>query len=248
MYGLKAPQMNRIGRLLSADSLHELPPPKEQPPEGYQAPIRVIAMNSRNYDSTTTERLPVFGYDRNRVVFTIEQTGTALAGYLGLTIDGKRYVAECRRENLNDLKLPGLRVTVFPGLWEFDFGQRERVPSITAERLTDDEETTICEFFDDETALFFGGGLIVRRENWVSIPADKSGTEFASELPVHYREVVDAIPYQTASVVKGAIGLAHWSWDAGYLVGSWQCRTFSHATGYGPYVQAADPVPITGNV
>ena len=176
------------------------------------------------------------------MVFNVVQVGTGLSGYLALTINGVRYVVECRRVHFDDLKIPGLRVTVFPGLWEFDFGDVSRVPSISCEAITPTEDTTLCELFDDTETVSYTGSTIVRREAWVSVSENRN-----TRPEVIHRPVTDCIPYDTGSVSKGAIGLAFWTWDAGFVVSAWQCRTFSHAAGlYLPYNQATDPVPIRG--
>lgn len=242
VFGLDSKQHSEIGFFLgrSRDTVRPMPAPLQ--PEQYLPPVRVIAMTDRAYDSTRSESLPVFVYDSSRVVFTVEQVGTGLSGYLAVIIDGVRYVAECRRTHFNDLKLPGLRVTVLPGLWEFDFGTRKRIPSLEVVRITPAENVSLCQLFDDTETVVFTGSVIVRRENWVTVP---DGNETAPA--VAKRAVTDCIPYQTGGVSKGAIGMAFWSWDAGYLVSAWQCRTFSHAlASYVTYDQTVDPVPIGG--
>jgi len=203
----------------------------------YLPPVRLICMEDREYDSRTTQRCPMFILDEARTVFTVEQVGSALAGYLALIVNGSRYLVECRRETIV-LPIPGLRVTVFPGLWEFDFGERtDPNISVEVEQITDDEDTSLCELFDDEDSVIFTGSVIVRQEMWVSVE-DRNSLD---DLPVSYTSVRDCIPYQTSSVPAGAMGIAHWMWDAGYIAGAWQCRTFSHANGY---VQADDPVAL----
>lgn len=201
----------------------------------YLPPVRVICMEDRAYDSRTEQRCPIFTFDELRTVFTVEQVGSTLAGYLALIVNGERYLVECRRQTIS-LPIAGLRVTVFPGLWEFDFGQREDV-TVEVETITQDEDTTLCELFDDEDSVIYSGSVIVRQEGWVSIQDPDS----EDDLLVSYASVRDCIPYQTSSVPAGAIGIAHWMWDAGYIAGAWQCRTFSHAVGY---VQADDPVEL----
>lgn len=240
--GLTPQQHSEIGFYFGRNRDTRRPMPAPIQPEQYLPPVRVIAMTDRSYDSTRTELLPVFVYDASRIVFTVEQVGAGLSGYLALVIDGVRYVVECRRSHFNDLRLPGLRVTVLPGLWEFDFGQRRKVPSVEVFRITPAEDVSLCQLFDDTETVVFTGSVIVRRENWVTVP---DGNETAPA--VAKRDVTDCIPYQTGTVAKGAIGIAFWSWDAGYLVSAWQCRTFSHAVAsYVTYDQNADPVPIGG--
>lgn len=233
-------QHREVGRLVIASRQRKLPQRDVGGKDRtYRPPVRLIALNDRTYNSLESESLPYFRYDKKRTVFTVEQVGSALAGYLAVTINGNRFIVECRRENLDDITGSGLlRATVFPGMWEFDFGTKDvdRI-ELTVENITAAENTTLCELFDDEDNVIFNGAVIVRREYWVSVPTT-SGSP-----PVVHQPVTDCIPFQTSTVPKGAIGLGVWSWDAGYLVMGWQCRTFSHAVGY---VQADDPVGIDG--
>lgn len=241
LIGYDLEQHREISELVLAARTSRLPQAGVQASRSraVRPPVRVIAMTDRTYDSKKSAALPYFRYDRARTVFTAEQVGSALAGYLALTINGTRFILECRRTHLDDVKATGLvRATVFPGLWEFDFGNLD--PSritITVANITAAENTTLCALFTNTTSVIFTGATIVRQEYWVSVPE-----EGRSPAVVH-QPITDCIPYQTSNVPKGAIGVAMWSWDAGYLAMAWQCRTFSHATGY---VQATDPVSITG--
>ena len=203
-----------------------------------RAGLRVIAMTDRTYDSTTDEQLPYFDFDRNRTIFNVQQFGTSLSGYLVLTINGVQYVVECRRENLADIQIPGLRITVLPGLWEFDFGrlteQQSGDVTVEIETLTSAQQLSVCELFDDSTTPIFTGHAIVRRESWVTV----EGVSGPDTVPV-----TDCLPYLTGNVGRGAIGSAVWNPSAGWVAVAWMCRSFSHANGY---VQADDPVLISG--
>lgn len=254
VYGLFNDQHRDVGRLVRGSRARRRGrqgvSEKEQT---FQPPIRVIAMTDRNYDTRDPELLPIFGYFRTRTVWTVSQVGSALGGYFALIVNGKRWIVECRRENLLDVQVyySGLRITVFPGLWEFDFGELTEGQaagiSIEVQSITADENLSICELFDDVDSVVFTGSTIVRREAWCSfgLPKDSARkvepeTEGQPEPPrVVHREVVDAIPYSTGTVKRGAIGLCVWSWDAGYICTGWECRTFSHANGY---VQKLDPL------
>lgn len=240
--GLTDRQHGQVGRLIEAAAFIVTPSEDTSKPVQYSPPARVIALSDREYNSTQSESLPVFIYSPRRMVFNVVQVGTNLSGYLALTINGVRYVVECRRVHFDDLKIAGLRVTVFPGLWEFDFGEASRVPSISCEAITPAEDATLCQLFDDVETVSYAGAIIVRREAWVSVSENRN-----TRPAVVHRPVTDCIPYDTGSASKGAIGLAFWTWDAGFVVSAWQCRTFSHATGLSlSYDQAADPVPIGG--
>lgn len=218
-------RLDRQNRVTSRDGAGVAASGKRYPP-----PIRVIAMTDRVYDSTVSESLPVFTYDRDRTVYTVEQVGTVLAGFLALTISGQRFVLECRVDSLSEVEaaVPGVRATVLPGLWEFDFGELDAVESeavtVTVERITDEEDATLCELFDDDESVIYTGAVIVRKEYWVTTPDEEA------PLGIVHRDVTDSIPYATGNVKAGAIGIAHWNWDAGYTAIAWQCRTFSHAS------------------
>lgn len=237
-YGLTLEQHRELSRLV-LDARHSVRSADTVPPRArqYRPPVRVIALTDRTYDSRTFERLPYFVYEPQRTVYTIQFIGSALSGYVALTISGQRFVLECRREHLADIEaaIPGLRATVLPGLWELDFGVPASADSISVEisAITTDENTSICALFDDLDSAVYSGATLVRSEAWVT-------TIDETELPAVARTPVrDCIPYETGSVGAGAIGIVAWTWDAGFLAIAWQCRTWSWATGY---VQSADPV------
>lgn len=249
LYGLTLNQhqalerLDRKDRVTSRDQTNVLVKAKQYPP-----PMRTIAMTDRVYDSTASEELPIFEYDRERTVYVVEQVGSALAGYLALTVNGVRFVVECRIDSLSEVEaaIPTVRATVLPGLWEFDFGVLDETAaaevSVEIEVITADENASLCELFDDTGSLRYTGSTIVRQEYWVTIPDDDNTPAVAT------REVTDAIPYSTSSVAKGAIGLGFWSWDAGYIIFAWQCRTFSHAPLVGECVYVwAETIPYSGD-
>jgi hypothetical protein len=120
-YQLTGSQHDAVGQLIAAGGVTVRQDPTQNRKTGYLPPIRVIALTDRTYDSTTSEQLPCFVYDRSRTVYCVEQVGDRLSGYFALIVNGERYTVECRRTSLADLALP-CRATVFPGLWEFDFG------------------------------------------------------------------------------------------------------------------------------
>lgn len=242
LYSLYEDQHKAVGRIVRRERLlRRGQQGAAKGEDSYRPPIRVMALTTRSYNSVVPEELPVFVWDAERTVFNIVQVGSSLAGYIALTINGTRHLMECRRSTLTDLEtaVPGMRATVFPGMWELDFGiltdRKSAAVTVSAERITDDENTTLCELFDDVLSVIYTGALIVRQEAWCSV-GDRSRETAPA---VVHREVTDSIPYQTGAVKSGAIGTAVWSWDAGYLVTAWECRSFSHATGY---VEADDPV------
>lgn len=248
LYGLTLDQhkalerLDRAGRVTVRDQANIQTNAKRYPP-----PVRVIAMTDRVYDSTVNEALPIFEYDRERTVYTVEQVGSALAGYLALTVNGVRFVVECRIDSLSEVEaaVPGVRATVFPGLWEFDFGTLDETAAaaitVAVEAITPDEDATLCALFDDEESVAFTGAVIVRQEYWVTVPDEDNTPAVAT------RDVTDAIPFATSTVAKGAIGLGFWSWDAGYIIFAWQCRTFSHASLVGSCVYVwAESTPYSG--
>lgn len=222
------------------------PEPAPRAPVPTPPPVRVISLTSRTYDSTESTELPAFVFDRNRTVWTVRQRGNQLSGYFALILNDVRYIVECRRETLDDIaaSVPGLRITVFPGLWEFDFGPSSDVlrATVEAESLTTEEEDELAALFPDESeASVYAGSWSVVQEFWRSVPDRTRKTA----PRVQHAEISDGIPYDDGSVCLGAVGLAVWSWDAGYLVTAWQCRQFSHEGGY---QQSTDPkIEADGN-
>lgn len=238
VYGLTLDQHRQVSRL-ALDARYNVRSADAVPPRvrQYRPPVRVIALTDRTYDSRTFERLPYFVFEPQRTVYTIQFVGSALSGYVALTISGQRFVLECRRETLSDIEtaVPGLRATVLPGYWELDFGVPTYSDGISVEisAITTDENTSICALFDDLDSAVFSGATIVRREGWVT-SIDETELPAVARTPVR-----DCIPYENGSVGAGAIGIVAWTWDAGFLAIAWQCRTWSWATGY---VQSDDPL------
>jgi hypothetical protein len=230
---LSESQHAELSRISNGFRTSTRPDPKPDKPRRYPGVVRVIAPTDRLYNSTTTNVVPVFGYDSNKWVWNIEMVGSALAGYLVLIINNNEYTLECRRETLEDLvtAVPELkRATVLPGLWELEFSKQVTVGSRS---LTGDEDNTLCELFDDINSVMFNGAVIVRQEYWCTIP-DADGNPDTVETQ-------DAIPYQQSTVPAGAIGIAVWAWDAGYIVTAWGCRRLSFSE---DYEQSTDPVPL----
>lgn len=239
VYGLTAKQHSEVGRLIAGSRTETVvPAPSGNLPQ-YPGAVRIIAMTDREYDPQTAERLPVFIRDTTRNLWTVEQIGAAVSGYIVLTINGTDYTLECRRETLTDLKrqVPGLiRANVLPGLWELEF--RSGLPvTIDWRPINTDENTTLCALFDNATDVIYTGSMTIREDCWTTVDnaAEASGLDSI--------DVVDAIPYSIGSVEAGAIGLAAFCWQAGFLVHGWQCRSWSAASGYS---QDDDPVPLTG--
>lgn len=237
--GLTDEQHFEVGQLILQSRNTTRPEDTGETGKRYLPPARVIALQDRVYNPLQSTLCPVFVYSRTKTVWVVEQVGSALAGYIAITINGRRFKLECRRENLTDVEraVPGLRATVFPGLWELDFGDKAGTVTVTAQNITSAENLSLCQLFDNVTSVIYSGSLIVRQEAWVSVP------RLELSPAVQIVQVTDAIPYSTGSVTAGAIGLSVWSWDAAYLAMAWQCRNFSQATGY---VQKTDPVILAG--
>lgn len=232
--GLTPDQHYDLGLLVLNGQNIRRAPAAAKPGPIYPGICRVISLTARTYDSRVATACPAFLYDRGCRVFTVEQIGSALAGYLVVTIGGVEFTVECRRENLADIvaAVPQLqRVEVFPGLWEFHFDPSSSL-TVTVRNITLDENLTLCQLFDDIESCIYTGSAVVRQEYWRSV---RDTAELATV------DVVDSIPYLTGAVTEGAIGSAQFAYDAGWIVNGWQCRTFSHAVGYD---QTTDPVPL----
>lgn len=217
-------QHDELSRLSNAGRTSTTPGVPLKKPARYPGVCRVIAMESRTYDSTRQTSLPMFVYDATGYTYSVEMIGNALAGYCVLVVNDTSFVLECRRENLDDIAtlLPSVsRITVLPGLWQFESSE---ALSISMRGVNETEFIDLCALFDNDSNLLFNGSTVVRREHW------KTVQQSAGQL--YTVPVVDAIPYHVGQVRAGSIGVAQYAHDGGFIVTGWQCRTFSFAPGY----------------
>lgn len=226
IYGLTEEQHTQVGKLVrSARTVVRPDTGLQASPHKYPGLARVILIEDTDptYSPLTPRDVGIFRYNPDGRQKTVQFTGDDLEGDLVLTLDGTEYQIPCDatteeiRAILN-LDLTDCRVTVFPGLWEFDFNAgrwRTEFPTFEIDAYEPPED-------DDETPVF-DGGVTITDEAWVSVSDDGDTYETI--------EVVDWVPYLTGSVKTGAIGLAGWSHEAGWLSFSWECRDFSFAGG-----------------
>ncbi len=216
--GLTVSQHGDLGRLVLKDgNIHrrEVPQHKSSRYPGI-CRVMVHAEDFPIYTPKTPREVAVFGLNVEGYQKTIEMFGENLEGALTVTIDGNSFTLDCQAttEELRaaaGLQLRDCRVTAFPGLWEFAFTSsgrwKSREPVVTAVP------------FVPQSDPWYDGSVLVIDEGWVSLTED--GDTFATI------EVTDCLPYLHGEVKRGAIAVAHWSQEAGWIVGQWRCRAFS---------------------
>lgn len=176
------------------------------------ARLMVVGDSFPKYNPLEPRKVAIFGLNREGHQATVKFYGEDLWGDVWLTIGGSGTVrVDCRAttdELRSRVSVRDCRITAFPGLWEFAFGESvAELPEITCEPvLTSSEER-------------FLGGCVVTREGWRSQSAD--GEDFAEV------EVIDSIPYIEGELRLGAMALGMRYGDALYVAGQWSCPAFS---------------------
>ena len=232
LYGLTKRQHGQLGHVIQAAGDQQIVS-RAMTAQSQPYGCRVISMTARTYDSLAEEPLPVFTFlaeETERRVWNLKFFGQSVGGYIELIIFGLRFCVDTRRTHLEDVAkfIPGLRITAFPGLWEFDF---EKIPKqfaglvpIEANTLATTQHQSLCELLSINENDGFYGGMDVFREGWVS--HDDPTVE--SHPKVHTVEVRDSLPFHIGQVSAGAMAHCLWNHDAGYTPVAWECRDFSH--------------------
>ena len=230
MYGLTAKQFNAVGQLVTAAGSRSRPEATRPGLGPYPGACRVILFGDDDptYTPKTLRRVGLFRLNTTGIQKTVEFTGHSLEGDLVLTIAGIESRVPCKSttEELrailadNGIAAKDCRLTVFPGLWEFDFN--------TGGRWSETPPAFNCQPFippddDDETPVF-GGELAIVDEAWVTVTTD--GDTF---FQIGAR---DWIPHAAGAVKSGSVGAGVWCEEAGWLVLAWQCRDFSFRADY----------------
>jgi hypothetical protein len=171
------------------------------------ARLMTIGDEFPKYNPLETRKCVLFQLDRLSLQATVRFIGENLWGDVWLNIGSTTIRVDCRadtdelRKKLANLR--DCRITAFPAMWEFAFGNDTReLPEIT------------CEPVVTSTRPFLGG-CVVTQEGWRSATADG---ETASEV-----DVIDCIPYLEGEVKLGAMAVGTRYGDTIYLAGHWSC-------------------------
>lgn len=218
--GLDSQQHYEVGRLLghSRDVVRR-PPPTARRSLTAAGVVRIMQTGDEYpiYNPRVTRSVAVFELNPDAKTRTITMSGNNLEGKLIVTIDGVSYgQVDCRAttDQLRaaiPLDLDDCRITAFPGYWEFAFEE--------SGRWARTQPVLTVTPYVPSSVPFFDGGLWVQEEAWTSVSDD--GDTYATI------EITDCLPFIEGEVRRGAIAIAHWSDQAGWIASQWTCRPFT---------------------
>jgi hypothetical protein len=221
--------MNQLGKLVDASKVGSMPAATPPTAAAFPGSCRVILLDPQNprYTPKVARNVGLFRLNPEGVQFTASFRGHEMEGDIVLSIGDVVVQVPCEIQTdalRLALQTAGItatdcRVTVFPGLWEFDFNGgkwKAAAPSIELIPFEPPE--------DDETTPIFSGQITLISEAWLSVTND--GRTVAT-VPAR-----DWVQHDPNAIRTGAIGGAVWSHEAGYLVLAWQCRDFSFRVRY----------------
>lgn len=222
LIALTPAQFAEISRVVLDSRNRSRPPAPPRMPAGEQGLYRVVALTEPTYTPKVGLECALFSYDSTGAT-TIYFTGTGLQGNVVLTINGTALPALSVDASQDDLRahvadaLPrGYGISVFPGIWEFaPRAQKKATITVEAEEIPDDPPNDF---------VAFNGTVEAVDEAWVSVML---GDE------VDKVKVFEAIPYKRGAVSAGAVGLAAWNHEVGWVAIAWQCRDSSFASDEG---------------
>jgi hypothetical protein len=176
------------------------------------ARLMTIGDEFPKYNPLETRKAAIFQLDRISLQATVKFYGEDLWGDVWLNIGSTTIRIDCRattdelREALPNLR--DCRITAFPGMWEFAFGDKvTELPEIT------------CEAVLTTAPRRFLGGVVVTQEGWRSSSANGEDVSVV--------DVIDAIPYIEGELRLGAMAIGTRYGDEVYLAGQWSCPAFS---------------------
>lgn len=221
--GLTPDQHYAVGQLVARDRAIIR---RQQPagrPTTYPGVARVLCLGDDDpvYTPRSARDVAVFRWNPTGAQVTVELSGTDLQGQLDVSVGEVTAIVDCQVTTAElrtalGISLKDCRITVFPGLWEFDFNHGRWSASAPTVSVTPHEPEE-----ENDDAPVFDGGLRVVNEGWVSITPD--GDTYVTA------PTTDWIPHLSGAIKAGAIGAAVWSHEAGWLVLAWQCREWSFA-------------------
>ena len=164
------------------------------------------------YTSLTTRQVALFELARDVETDVIQFFGEDLHGLVSLQVGDISCEIDCRastaelREALG-MSLQDCRVTAFPGLWEFAWGDVLR-------------KTISCQPKPAEDDNFCFAGIVVYREGWRSVTSDGINPTMV--------DLIDGIPYIQGELKRGAVSIASALGDGLYIAHHWSCPSVSY--------------------
>lgn len=165
------------------------------------------------YDPLNVRQVAIFRLSRETSQDTIQFFGEDLHGLVQLTVGDVSVQVDCRasteelREALGISNLE-CRITAFPGLWEFAWGE-----GVTRRAIT-------CSPVAASSPNYCMAGIVVRQEGWRSTSTD--GDSYALV------NLIDGIPFIEGELKRGAVSIASAIGDGLWIAHHWSCPAVSY--------------------
>lgn len=164
------------------------------------------------YSPLETRQVALFELSRDTDQDVIQFFGQDLHGLVSLQVGDISCEIDCRASTAELREAVGLavadcRITAFPGLWEFAWGDRPR-------------QTIECAAVPAYEAEFCAAGIVVRREGWRSVTSDGINYSLC--------DLVDGIPFIEGELKRGAVSIASQLGEGLYIAHHWSCPSVSY--------------------
>jgi len=229
IYALTAEQHGQLGAMLQAGQRIDRPPAPALPRGDVLTQFaRVMTLDYPRYSPITPRQCALFDFAPDGLTWTVKFYGETLHNRVRLKFGAGEVLVDCRATtdqlraamaqqlefdgNNPQEKLASLRklvrVTVFPGLWEFAF---------VDERLLSDRTLTPPAI--DVEPFLMDGGVVITQEGWQS--ATEDGDDFVKV------GVLDGVPFIRGEVRAGSLAVAHAYGADQFLATHWSCPAFT---------------------
>lgn len=165
------------------------------------------------YSPLTVRQVALFQLSRETNQDVVQFFGEDLHGLVRLTVGDISIEIDCRASTAElraalGIPLQDCRVTVFPGLWEFAWGDGINRRPIT------------CAPVAAELANYCMAGIVIRQEGWRSTSADGDGFALVN--------LIDGIPFIEGELKRGAVSIASAIGDGLWIAHHWSCPAVTY--------------------
>lgn len=164
------------------------------------------------YSSLATRQVALFELARDVETDVIQFFGEDLHGLVSLRVGDISCEIDCRASTGELRQAVGLsvqdcRITAFPGLWEFAWGD------VTRKSITCNPKPAGLEDF-----CF--AGIVVYPEGWRSVTSDGINPTMV--------DLIDGIPYIQGELKRGAVSIASALGEGLYIAHHWSCPSVTY--------------------
>lgn len=165
------------------------------------------------YSPLTVRKVALFQLSRETNQDVVQFFGEDLRGLVRLAVGDISIEIDCRASTDQlraalGLSLQDCRITVFPGLWEFAWGEGINRRPIT------------CTAVAADLADFCTAGIVIRQEGWRSTSSDGDGFALV--------DLIDGIPFIEGELKRGAVSIASAIGDGLWIAHHWSCPAVTY--------------------